>query len=365
MTPGSAGRSFKNSLSDRYHPELHDAKVRRQNVSFALFELTSRLTRRNGWGLIERRNKRFEDFALSELSRIAKATREKSITVFAYSYTASKLFRFARDHSWRTVLGQIDPGPMEERMVRQLHEAAGEEHVWKPAPTEYWDDWRSECELADSIVVNSDWSRKALLDEGVAFEKVTVVPLAYESSREALSFRRTYPQAFSKDRPLKVLFLGQVNLRKGIRELITAAQMLAGEPIEFRLVGPVQSYLPISTDNKNSIKLVGVVPRSEASEYYKFADVFVFPTHSDGFGLTQLEAQSWKLPIVASRNCGQVVQDGINGLVLSEVSAEQIATTLLKLLRAPENLQRMSDQSGVPERCSLASLSSALCRTGC
>lgn len=86
----------------------------------------------------------------------------------------------------------------------------------------------------------------------------------------------------------------------------------------------------------------------------------MFPSHSDGFGLTQLESQSWKLPVIASRNCGEVVQDGVNGLVLTEVSGEKIAATLLKLLRAPEDLQRMSDQSAVPEQCSLASLSSAL-----
>lgn len=160
MAPGSAPGSFKNGFSDRYHPELHDAKVRRGNASFALFELRSRLTGRNGWTLIQRRNERFQDFALGELSRISKVAKDKSVTVFAYSYTASKLFRFAKDRSWRTVLGQIDPGPVEERMVRQLHEEAGEKHLWKPAPAEYWDDWRLECELADRIVVNSDWSRK-------------------------------------------------------------------------------------------------------------------------------------------------------------------------------------------------------------
>ena len=59
-------------------------------------------------------------------------------------------------------------------------------------------------------------------------------------------------------------------------------------------------------------------PRGEtAARFYREADVFLFPTLSDGFGLTQLEAQAWRLPVIASRFCGDVVQDGVNGLLLA------------------------------------------------
>ena len=63
---------------------------------------------------------------------------------------------------------------------------------------------------------------------------------------------------------------------------------------------------------------------------------------SDGFGLTQLEAQAWKLPVVASRFCGDVVRDGVNGLLLDEVSGRSIATALRSLLSQPRRLAEMS-----------------------
>jgi len=66
------------------------------------------------------------------------------------------------------------------------------------------------------------------------------------------------------------------------------------------------------------------------------------------------------LPIVASRHCGEVVRDGMNGLVLAEVTAEEIAESLLRLLNDPLSLQKMADESGVPDRCSLDALSSSL-----
>jgi len=360
LAPGAASSTFKNGFSDRYHSDLKNAKVQSDNFSVAAFELKSRLGGNNGWRLIHRRNARFQNFALAELSRVAKEIGDRHITVFAYSYAAAKLFRFARERSWTTVLGQIDPGPAEERLVGKLHEAGNILNGWNPAPAEYWDDWRLECDLADRIIVNSDWSRTALLDEGVPIERISVIPLAFEPSAAALNFRRQYPTAFTKERPLRVLFLGQINLRKGVLELLHAAETLVEEPIQFWFVGPVQFEIPTAMRELSSIKWAGISPRKEVAKHYRAADVFIFPTHSDGFGLTQLEAQSWKLPIVASRHCGDVVRDGMNGLVLAEVTAEEIAQSLLRLLHDPQSLQKMADESCVPDRCSLEALSSSL-----
>jgi glycosyltransferase involved in cell wall biosynthesis len=363
LAPRAASNTFKNGFSDRYHSELKHTKVQSDNLAFAAFELKSRLSGSDGWRVIQRRNARFQDFAVAELSRVARIVGDKDIKVFAYSYAAARLFRFAKERSWTTVLGQIDPGPAEQPLIAKLYEHEHLRDLWKPAPLEYWEDWRIECELADQIIVNSEWSRTALLNYGIASAKVSVIPLAFQPCGEALTFTRQYPGVFTKERPLRVLFLGQINLRKGVLELLGAAQQLLEEPIEFYFVGPIQFEIPLTFRSLRSVKWMGVSHRSEVAQHYKAADVFVFPTHSDGFGLTQLEAQSWKLPIVASRNCGEVVREGVNGLLLPEVSANEIARSLLQLLDDPQSLQQMSDQSGVPERCSLDALSSSLLNT--
>ena len=115
------------------------------------------------------------------------------------------------------MLGQIDPGPPEEaHTCAGFFEAnSGQSGAWQPAPDVYWKDWRQECQLADRIVVNSKWSEQALLQEGVSAEKIRVVPLAYDAPPEAADFEHAYPPAFTTERPLRLLFLGQVNLRKG------------------------------------------------------------------------------------------------------------------------------------------------------
>lgn len=346
-------RSLK-SAAGRFHPGLSSARVTAPNAAALTFAMRSGIAGARGWNLINKRNDWFQRSVVTQLTR-----REDSsgpLNVFAYSYAAEGIFKFARERGWRTVLGQIDPGPAEERILAKLHN--GRRNGWQPAPAEYWKQWRRECELADRIVVNSNWSCDALLGEGVAAEKIRVIPLAFDPPAESHSFARSYPDAFTSERPLRVLFLGQINLRKGAPQLFEAVKLLVNEPIEFWFVGPLQIDIPPGV--KDRIKCFGVAARSDVARYYRDADLFILPTHSDGFGLTQLEAQSWKLPVIASRYCGDVVTHNVNGLILDGVSGPTIAETLRQLLRAPECLQTMSDNSRVDERFSLGSLAASL-----
>jgi glycosyltransferase involved in cell wall biosynthesis len=267
-------------------------------------------------------------------------------TLFCYSYAALGLFRFAKAQGWRTVLGQIDPGPVEERLVARLRrEADGRASDWMPAPSQYWLDWREECGLADRIVVNSDWSRRALSEEGVPAEKIAVVPLAYSPPTGAAGFQRKYPPVFTTARPLRVLFLGQFGLRKGAIPLMDAMRALRDEPIEFTIVGPAHVNVPPDLQDHSRVRWLGAVPRGETVSFYQNADVFLFPTFSDGFGLTQLEAQAWNLPVITSKFCGEVVQDGRNGLLLPEVTSQAIAGALRECAGQPGLLANFAHNS--------------------
>ena len=344
-------------FSGRFHPGLSDARVVAPNIPALTFELKASLARENGWKLISRRNEWFQKHAVVELAR----NHNGSHTVFAYSYAAKQIFEFARARGWRTVLGQIDPGPAEERIVARLDKTSTIQHShWEPAPRAYWNNWSDECSLADQIVVNSGWSKDALIAEGVAAEKIKVIPLAYAAANDTKSFQRHYPRSFSAERPLRVLFLGQINLRKGVAHLLEAVKPLTGENVEFWFVGPMQITVPQKLERHPQVRWFGPAPRIGVERYYRDADVFILPTLSDGFGLTQLEAQSWKLPVIASRYCGEVVCDGVNGVVLDEVSGAAIVKVLSEFLREPEKLSAMAVRAQVDECFSLTSLAASL-----
>lgn len=354
IPPGSLLRPLVGTgAASRFNSELADAPVSASNWASLVFELSAKARRRGGWNLMLARNERFQAYAVRVLSGL-RNPREGSGVVMAYSYAARDIFRWARRHGWRTVLAQIDPGPPEQRILQKLHQAPGLSHGWQPPPEAYWQRWREECELAEHIVVNSKWSEQALLEEGIEASKISCIPLAYEAS--AAPSPRSYPEQFSQARPMRVLFLGQVNLRKGIGPLLEAIKKLKDEPIEFTFVGPIQLEVPRDILLQPRVKWIGHVPHGETAGHYRYADLMIFPTFSDGFGLTQLEAQGWHLPIIASRFCGDVVQDGRNGLLLPEVSAAAIASALAKLLRQPAELRRMSNASSVDAQFSLDSV---------
>lgn len=342
----------------RFHPALSNARVSAANTAAFAFAMKARAGRINGWDLITQRN---DWFQRNVAARLARRRREscQSTTVFAYSYAAEQIFEHAREQGWRTVLGQIDPGPADDEIVGRLHQH-GNGDGWQRAPPEYWSKWRRECELADEIVVNSNWSREALLRAGIPETKIRVIPLAFEAAAETQTFQREYPAAFTTSRPFRILFLAQINFRKGARELLEAARLLANEPVEFWFVGPQQMPVPLDLRQASYIKWFGAVPRTRVDSFYRAADVFILPTFSDGFALTQLEAQSWKLPVIASRFCGEVVQHERNGLLLEEVSAEAIAKVLSELVRSPQRLAAMARESYVREEFSLKALASSL-----
>lgn len=326
------------SLGDRYHLDLATASIKSFTPSLIQFEATHRLRKTVSWDRMMARNQWFQQQALTYLSSLETDGSQPPI-LFTYSYAALELLSYAKKRGWQTVLGQIDPGIYEEKIV--VAEQAKYPDLaphWQPVPPDYWPRWQQECELADHIAVNSTWSKCLLEQAGVDPCKIQVVPLAYTPPTTAQSFERAYPIAFSSQRPLKVLFLGLVTLRKGIANLLEAITQLACEPIEFWMVGPQEIRLPENFKNHPQIRWIGPVPRSQVETYYRQADVFLFPTLSDGFGLTQLEAQAWHLPIIASKNCGEVVQDGVDGIVLSEATATEIASSLRAICHAPQQL---------------------------
>ncbi|XHR26755.1 MAG: glycosyltransferase family 4 protein [Chthoniobacteraceae bacterium] len=347
VNPGSPLGCIRRALRERYDSKLVNSLVATATNRLILFEAICRSRGIKGWPLIIKRNRWFQKQAIRTLdaSPASLDIPGHRNVLFAYSYAALEIFRWAKLRGWKTVLGQIDPGPVEACLVDRL----AEEHpnlavAHKNPPISYWQHWREECDIADVIVVNSNWSREGLRKEGVASDKISVVPLAYNLSIASASFSRIYPSVFTTERPLRVLFLGQANLRKGIAEVLNAISLVSGSAIELWVVGPVQ--IAASQDNPQ-IKWFGAVPRSRTAIFYQRADVFLFPTHSDGFGLTQLEAQAWKLPVITTRFCGEVIKDGHNGIVLETVSGLCIANVLLRLLRKPSELAHMAANSGV------------------
>lgn len=108
------------------------------------------------------------------------------------------------------------------------------------------------------------------------------------------------------------LFVGNVIQQKGVEELLQAFQMAkkqADQPVELVLVGSrrdeqfIASLEPFVDD---SVHFVDPVQQQELVKYFQASDVFVLPSHLEGFGLVALEALATGTPVIASHVGGLV-----------------------------------------------------------
>lgn len=304
------------------------------------------------------RNEWFSKWAAKEMVKHHGSSDAANTTVFAYSYAARHIFRQAKQAGFRTVLGQIDPGPVEASLVSDLYAQAGQSDLLETIPETYWDTWREEVELADIIAVNSEWSAQCLTETGVPRDKIRIIPLAL--SHDVPQPNRKDRPAISASNPLKLLFLGQVTLRKGIHLVFEAARLLPQAPIQIDIVGDLQVAPPDWVEKDHRIRFHRRVDRNAVWDHYKAADMFLFPTYSDGFGLTQLEALAAGVPVIASKRCGEVVAHEVNGYRMEELSAASLAAAIENVLHNSDQLLEWTANAVLEPRFEISALAETL-----
>jgi glycosyltransferase involved in cell wall biosynthesis len=256
---------------------------------------------------------------------------------FGFNTNCLEALHHLRDRGIFTVVDQVDPGKVEEDLcIEETEKWPGWARVPGRMSDAYWDRIKEEWRAADLVLVNSPWSAEALVQQGVARNKLIVVPLAIDASAS-----HARPE-LSHLAPLKVLWLGSLILRKGIQYLVHAARLLEGKGVEFILAGPIGISEQAVSSFPTNMRLVGTVTRDRVRDLYEQAQVFVLPTLSDGFAITQLEAMAHGLPVVTTPNCGKVVTDGYDGFIVPASDAEALAEALARLRSKPALVRTMS-----------------------
>jgi glycosyltransferase involved in cell wall biosynthesis len=152
---------------------------------------------------------------------------------------------------------------------------------------------RKEMELADLTLVASRYVEATVL-EFYPHKQIARTPYGVD-------FEFWSPGPTGKPSgPLRFIYAGNVSVRKGIPLLIEAWSKAALHDAELNLVGS----WALSEGKKRSLPpgVKWFPPRSSHAlrDQYREADVFVFPSYSDGFGMALLEAMACGLPAIAS-----------------------------------------------------------------
>jgi len=199
---------------------------------------------------------------------------------------------------------------------------------------------------SDHIITVSQSSKKDIVERyHIDPKRITVV---YEAPRQefrpmnAESCREILARDYDIRSPF-LLYVGRINARKNLERLVEAFSVLSGRGFSQQLVivgkqdwlasRVLEKVHSLSLDSQ--IRFVGYVPNDHLPVFYNAAEVFVYPSICEGFGIPLVEAMACGVPVVTSYGSSleEVVSDA--AVLADPYSVSSIASALEKVLSDP------------------------------
>lgn len=203
---------------------------------------------------------------------------------------------------------------------------------------EYSEKFGKEVLMADFHIVASTYSAKALEFEGITCDRIFRIPYGVDKNK-FLKSNRIY------NGKLNVLFIGEVNQRKGIKQILEAARIINSSDVRFDIIGIGKEYCAdLYKPYDKFVNFMGRVPFEVLLDKLSSSHIFIFPTMGEGFGLVLLEAMAAGLPVITTRNCGgiDIVSEHKNGFLINVGDTEALIEKILWFKNNPVENEKMS-----------------------
>lgn len=249
------------------------------------------------------------------------------------------------------ILGIVDRGyshpRFSQRILDEEYEIYGVQRHLDAAPRwlRPFDHWRREqeeaCrefELADHVFVNSQFCYDTFVDEGYPREKLVMIPRGFEVTK--------YQPRPKPKEVFRVIFVGLLCVRKGLKYLLEAWSRLNLPKAELLLVGTLHDELkPLMAPylQRPDVRHTGFVP--DPVELYNSGTVFVFPSVDEGSAKVTYEAMACGLPVIVTPNAGSLARDGKDGFVVPIRSVEALMEKMLFFYEHREEAESMGAEA--------------------
>lgn len=199
---------------------------------------------------------------------------------------------------------------------------------------------KSEYDKAAFIVVASTFTKQTLIKNGINEQKILLNPYGVD-----LNLFYYHPKVIKQKKIF--LFIGTVDVRKGIPFLLECWNKANLQDCELWIVGPIADEIKEKIEKEVSIRVFGKIMNASLSKIMKEAHVFVFPSFFEGFGLVILEAMASGLPVITTTATAgtDLIEDGKEGFVITPGKEEQLIKCLHFFNTNPDQISIMGKQA--------------------
>lgn len=212
-----------------------------------------------------------------------------------------------------------------------------------------WRILKAVLKKCDVVVPMNRPTEKALFDNGFNHVKYLPNPLSNAIVEQISKLEGTIKRC-----PKRLLYVGHVYETKGVFELVEGCRDV--EDVKLRIVGKYTQDLHdrlisvgTKTGRKDWIEFAGEMPHDEVLKEFMKADLFVFPSYTEGFPNVILEAMACGCPIIAS-NVGAIpemldVENEPCGICIHPKSSKEVHDAVALLLNDKEQKEVFSERA--------------------
>jgi glycosyltransferase involved in cell wall biosynthesis len=262
---------------------------------------------------------------------------ERPAAVICYNDCAIHSLRKAKSLGIFCVLDQMI-GHVQSA-VRFFQEESKLHPDFAPSTNQRVVDWvldraRDEVRLADLVLAGSNYVKGSLVEVGVAPERIRILPYGVDT-RQFTPVRQRSGEKF------RLLFVGLISQRKGIKYLLEAMKELASPDMELVMVGRIDGVEQGLAPYRSYFTHIPNLPHQDMHRVFESADAFVFPSLHEGSALATYEALASGLPVITTENAGSVVRDGVEGFVVPIRDVAALKERILTLYQDAELRREM------------------------
>lgn len=200
-----------------------------------------------------------------------------------------------------------------------------------------WSGILKDIDQADYILVNSDFVKDTFTHFGHDPSRIFVLYTGIDDRFLSLIPNRTYRSV--TDRPLRLLFAGDMGARKGGRVLLQTLSRIRDLSWQFEAIGSIDANLrnefhEFFSDGR--VTVTGHLSWAELAKRMSMADMFVFPSLAEGSARVVSMAMACGCYIITTPNSGSLVKDEIHGSVVAPGDVDELEIALRRILLNPD-----------------------------